>query len=500
MFNGVFNISGRLKSFSKCQNAGDWVELLADEELPAITSMAAVLDKFEDDDVSSIPKLSKVVLHDQALSSSVLKVANGAIRSQRKKVKTVSRAAIVLGIQTIKNICLTAKILDRLLKNQNVPLAVYDRLMMLMANGFYAGHLARSMVPDHNEAMQEEIYLAAMMQHIGETAFWCTGTDLTEQLIEKANLAEDDFQRHCASVLGVRFKDLSIGLCKRWNLGELVSKSLEQPEKRTLEANVVSLANQLAAITNNSAVDKDKYQKLVSNISNLVGVSIPVLKRQIEETRLYAMELLNSYGASVLNSYINPLPSEFNDAQQQTTPTLSLDVTKKAPEKTLIETIKSLTQLTKDGSRINDFLVCTLRSMGSVVNFELSSFWALSKDRRKVESRVTFNNHGNVLRLQRSIQVKPELNLFSYAIENPQPVMINYDSRQNWEDLITREIEELLKQGPICIAAVCVGEKTIGLLVTQQSGKQKIIDDDEFSNFCLIADHLNLCLGMLPKR
>lgn len=489
-----------MKPFSKCRNADDWVELLADEELPAITSMTAVLDKFSHDDISSIPELSKVILHDQALSSSVLKVANSAIRSQRNKVTTVSRAAIVLGIQTIKNICLTAKILDRLLKDQDVPLAVCDRLMTLMANGFYAGHLARSMVPNHNEVMQEEIYLAAMMQRIGETAFWCTGSDLAEQLIEKANMAEEDFLHHCESALGVRFKNLSIGLSKRWNLGDLVSRSLEHPEKRTFEANVVSLSNQLAAMTNDSAVDRSKYDNLVKEVSKLIGVSIAVLERQIEETRLYAMELLNSYGASVLNSYINPPPSKSNSKQKQKIPTLTLDATNKAPEKTLIETIKALTQLTKDGSRINDFLMSTLRSMGNVLNFEYSAFWALSKDKKNLETRVTFDNKGNALRLQRIIKVKPESNLFSYTIEHPQPTTVSHSNKQNWEDLITRDIQDILVKGPICVASVCVGEKVIGLLVTQQTGKENTINDNQFSNFCLIVDHLNLCLGMLPKR
>ena len=69
-----------------------WVESLARVELPAITSIASMLDKFSNDDVSSIPKLSKVILHDQALSSSLLKVANNSQRASVKKISTVSRA------------------------------------------------------------------------------------------------------------------------------------------------------------------------------------------------------------------------------------------------------------------------------------------------------------------------------------------------------------------------------------------------------------------------
>ena len=46
-----------------------WVDVIAKNELPAITSTAKMLDKFNNDDKSSLPKLSKAILHDQALAS-----------------------------------------------------------------------------------------------------------------------------------------------------------------------------------------------------------------------------------------------------------------------------------------------------------------------------------------------------------------------------------------------------------------------------------------------
>ena len=132
-----------------------WIETLAKKELPAITSIASVLDNFSNDDISSIPKLSKVILHDQALSSCVLRVANNSSRASVNKVTTVSRSAILLGIHSIKNICLTAKILDGLLQSTNLTPPVYDRMMMLTANAFYAGMLARVMIPKYDEILRK---------------------------------------------------------------------------------------------------------------------------------------------------------------------------------------------------------------------------------------------------------------------------------------------------------------------------------------------------------
>jgi HD-like signal output (HDOD) protein len=62
-----------------------------------------------------------------------------------------------------------------LLQSKNLVPLVYDRLMMLMANAFYAGMLARIMVPNYDKSTQEEVYLAAMLYHIGETSFWSIG-------------------------------------------------------------------------------------------------------------------------------------------------------------------------------------------------------------------------------------------------------------------------------------------------------------------------------------
>ena len=51
-----------------------------------------------------------------------------------------------------------------------------------MAHSFYAGQLAKMMVPDYAEDTQEEVYLATMLRRIGETAFWCMGEECKEEL------------------------------------------------------------------------------------------------------------------------------------------------------------------------------------------------------------------------------------------------------------------------------------------------------------------------------
>lgn len=340
--------------------SAQWIELLAKEELPAITSIASVLDKFSNDDISSIPKLSKVILHDQALSSCLLRVANSSHRSPVKKVTTVSRAAIVLGIHAVKNICLTAKILDGLLKSNNMAPPVYDRLMLLMANAFYAGLLARIMVPNFDENTQEEVYLAAMLYHIGETSFWSTGAAITEKLIEKSALPSEEFHKYCASKIGVKFSDLSIGLAKTWNLGELLIKSLDRPESRTTEMKIISYSNQLASAITKPPKNKAQFDQLLTDISQLMNIDVRTLKAKIEHTRKDALELLNSYGAGVLESCLKPLPKS-SDFVQDLPVQEEQEISK---EQALLRALQMLTRLTKSSHSVNRYLTWTDAASG----------------------------------------------------------------------------------------------------------------------------------------
>ena len=177
-----------------------------------------MLDKFNNDDKSSLPKLSKAILHDQALASCLLKVANSVQHLSVNKVSTVSRASVVLGIQAVKNICLTSRLVEGLLANKDLDVHVHQQLTQSMANSFHAGLLAKMMAPQYAEDTQEELYLAAMLYRIGETAFWGVGGDSAKSLATFVDTTPAIFQKKCHKELGGDFTQLSGELAKTWSL------------------------------------------------------------------------------------------------------------------------------------------------------------------------------------------------------------------------------------------------------------------------------------------
>lgn len=477
-------------------NLSQWTELLAKEELPAITSIAVILDRFSNDDVSSIPKLSKAILHDQALSSCLLRVANSSHRSPVHKVTTVSRASIVLGIRAVKNICMTAKILDSMLESRNLLPEVYDRLMTLMANAFFAALLARIMVPEHDENTQEEVYLAAMLYHIGETAFWSTGSEWTEQLINKTHLSVEDFNKEVRNTLGVSFNDMSIGLANTWNLGELLSKALDNPQHRTTEMQIIGLANELTRNIASPPSDKARFDRIISDMAKLMSIDNQHARKRIEQTRKHAIQLLGSYGAKMLENYIKPLPSGA-DFDSRPSPEAQPQLSQ---EQRVLLTLQSLTRQARSSHNINQLLAIAVQSTGEIIGFDRSTFWLLNSQRDGVESRISVDASGQQISFHRACQFAEHLNLFSVVAQQNGPLLVNDYKHAKWRNFMTEEMDRLINKGAICLAPVMIGPKILGFVSAQCLEQNGTIPEAQFELFTMIVDHLNLCLSIVSAR
>jgi len=474
----------------KMKTTTQWVDLIANNELPAITSTAKMLDKFSSDDKSSLPKLSKAILHDQALSSCLLKVANNIHHIGVSKVTTVSRASVILGMSAVKNICLTSKLVESLLENKNVSIHVYNRLTQLMANSFYAGMLAKMMSSQYNEDTQEEMYLAAMLYRIGETAFWSTGDVITERLIKHSNLSDNDFSHYCIEQLGSSFTELSIGLTSTWNLSDLLLKALDDPTSRTDEIKIIYFADKLSTSIANPT-SAEEFNTLLEDIASIMHVSVRKLKKKISETREQVLHLLSSYGASILKKQIKPLPVDA-DFEQNRSPVFIDYQTK---EKSLLALFIRLTKMMKNSNDFNDYLQVLLAESVSVFGFERCSFLMLADNGLRVKSRFVYNLEGEE-NIKISIHLAQSKNIIGEAIALDKPMLINDYQQPIWQDLMAKEIVTFINDGALAVVPVKIKNKIIGVICVQSFLSNHEIASEDFNQFCSLVDHLNMCLTM----
>jgi len=485
-----------------------WIELFANEELPAITSTVKMLDKFSNDDKSSLPKLSKAILHDQALTSCLLKVANNAQHMGVNKVTTVSRATVILGIKAVKNICLTAKLVDSLLESKSLDFRVYEKLMQLMANSFFAGMLAKMMVPNYSEETQEEVYLAGLLYGIGETAFWSSGGTFADHLVNSADINSPDFIQYCEKEIGSSFSELSRGLANTWNLSDLLIKALDQPQSRTNEVKVIYFADKLSTAIAQPGGDKAKFNDLLTNIASVMKITVSQLKVRITHTKQQAEQLLISYGAEVLVEFLKDLPLASHFSSNQSLASI-IQVSK---EKAVLETFISLTKLMQSSRDINKYLQTALQGSAKAFKFDRCSFLMFSDDKSQVKSRFVYNLIGEKESVNIALHLRKSENVITRVIETKVPALINDYTNRQWRDLVTKELVQFIDEGVAALIPVKIGNKVIGVICAQRfvdnsSGKtsvklikKQVIATDDFQQLCALIEHLNMCLTMIMTR
>ncbi|MBA6391540.1 HDOD domain-containing protein [Colwellia sp. BRX10-3] len=473
-----------------------WVDIIAKSELPAITSTARMLDKFNNDDKSSLPKLSKAILHDQALASCLLKVANSVQHLSINKVNTVSRASVVLGIRAVKNICLTSKLVEGLLDNKELNPDVHHQLTQSMASSFYAGLLAKMMAPQYADDTQEELYLAAMLYRIGETAFWCVGGESADNLIAHGDMTSESFRQKCFSEIGGDFAQLSTELVKTWSLSDLLLKALDKPKSRTIEIQIIYFADKLSNTIANPTGSVEEFHQLLADIAKLTGLNERQLTLKIESLRENANKLLTSYGASALIKHIKPLPnaSDFKGNKYQ--------VLKPNPHKysDIISTYMQLNKLLKSSTDLTSFIQLTLKSMAKIFAFEHCSFFLMIEDKAAIKSRFTFDIASEIVEKQIKFSLSHSNNVFSYAMDNEQAILIKDRQEKQWYQYITGEIAEFIAEGSVLICPVKVGQTPIGAITAQVFLSNKEISLSDFDHCAALVEQLNLCLTMLSHK
>ncbi|NMP32423.1 HDOD domain-containing protein [Thalassotalea sp. M1531] len=474
----------------KKPNTDHWISLISKRELPALTSTAQLLDKFANDDVSSLPRLSKAILHDQALSTCLLKVANSVQRYGVNQVSTVSRATVILGVQTVKNICLTSKIIESLLKNKDLDISIYNKIKQLMANSFYAGQLAKMMLPNYSDDTKEEVYLAAMLRRIGETAFWCLGKEFKNELEELVELPREDYEQACNKLIGISFDELSTGLAKTWNLGDLLVKSLDHPEQRTEEMQVIYLADKLVQYIERPPPAKD-YEELMTQIATIMDINERQLAHKIHQVKENSVELLASYGAQMLADLVKDLPksSELLSSDQQ----IIEEVSNK--EAALLQALQYLSEMTLSSKDINQFIDYTLIQIARILAFDNCAFYLLTSNKTSLSCRHTFDRAGKPVESSLTFVTGKKDSSLNRILRNNQAIKIN-SQQEHLAAEFPYPVDKLFEQKSLALGSVNIKQNNIGVIVAQRSNINEI-SNDELNKFQFFIQHLSMCLSMI---
>jgi len=196
--------------------------------LPEVTGQ---IIKTVEDPKSSAQQLHRIVSHDPALVTRILKVVNSAFYGLPGQIGSVERAIVLLGLNGIKNIAVAAS-LGQLFRGAALcdGFSPKDLWTHCIAVGVAARDLARNMKLN----IADEAFLAGMIHDMGILISLQLYPEKLREVCETAKKGGGDFCELERRIIGLDHQQLGAGLAEHWKFPracQLVAGYHHQPDK-----------------------------------------------------------------------------------------------------------------------------------------------------------------------------------------------------------------------------------------------------------------------------
>lgn len=468
----------------------EWVETLSRAELPVLGRTVSQLASVNDYLSSHSAELVRVILHDPNMTAKVLRLSNSVLYNQgRKPINTVSRAIIVLGYEAIRSICLATFVLEKVASG-----AKQEQLLRELARSFHAAVQAKSLTELRGDADSEEIFIASLLFHLGEMAFWCFGGEQADALSERlaAGMPDNEAQ---TEILGFRFPTLTLGLTREWKISPTLQEALQARDTPQSRSRSIRLSHQLARAIEqgwNSVAVADA----IHAISQYTGVEIRQVRQAAYNNALVAKDTLKEFALPNAENLVPTPPGAGHLSGSQTveSPILPPEPTL-APNPALqLSILRELTNMVSSNVDFNLVLQHVLEGMHRGVGLERALFAIANPSRTSLAGKYA-------VQLQQSdLVTRFKLSLTDASF---QPLQNAFEHKETlWAKTSGKLdcLKRLLGVGDCFIAPLMIHNRLIGAFYGDCAFSQRALGAEDYEAFQLFVAQASLCLQMLSTR
>lgn len=198
------------------------------DKLPTLPHVLLVLLDASHTEVISFDRLSDLIKKDVALAARVVSAASAAYYGGQGKNLTFERTLVLLGLDTIKTIAITASVQQFFSRFDS---ASSRRLKQFWRDSLSCAIIAKSLAKLTGYAYGDEAYLAGLMHNIGELIFANNYHDDYAEIIEVATTKEEQTQLEQERFGGDRYQ-AGAWLISGWDIDSFMADAvLYQPEQ-----------------------------------------------------------------------------------------------------------------------------------------------------------------------------------------------------------------------------------------------------------------------------
>lgn len=471
-----------------------WIARLSDAELPALANVARNLRQLADNhEHVTVQQMAGVLLHDAALTSKVLRVANSVYYNpSQEPIRTLTRAIVLIGFENVHQIALSVGLIDALLSK-----STREQLLHLLAQSFHAAVQARNIAGYMLSRHQEEVFVAALLYHLGELAFWGCGGNQADAFAEALQAPGADPEQVARHQLGLTFRQLSIHLARSWGLGDAASPALSSSG----QAETANRAMMLGVKISEAAPDgwdSEIMQKLVKDVAQLTGITTEDAFQQVLSSADEAVDVARTYGASKLCDLIPSTDPEQIRAQQELRRARLLQ-----PDLTLLQHgLQELSYLSTLHPDINVVLDTLLKGLHFGAGLERVMVALLADNQTVFRARRVIGETTEkwLQEFGMPAETQTTTHAFSYALRNRETLWMGVPATLGLHDLITPALKHWIGSGMFFIAPLLAGKREIGILYADNRVSGRALKNEQFMAFQRYAQATCRCLEAMGRR
>lgn len=137
-----------------------------------------LFQKMQDPNVA-VPEIAEIITQDPALTAKILHLVNSAFYGYSKKIKTISRAVVVLGFRAVRSAALAVSVFDYFADEESDGVNMLD----FWKHSIAVATITRVLATELKFQQQDEAFIVGLLHDVGK-------------LIEKRYF-EEDFQEVC---------------------------------------------------------------------------------------------------------------------------------------------------------------------------------------------------------------------------------------------------------------------------------------------------------------
>lgn len=460
-------------------------------DFPVMSSTMALINKLDASSDSSVAELSNIILNDHALISKILKLVNSVNYVEFGEVTTISRAIVLLGFESIKNLAMTLLLFDHFRKNGSVD--VIDAIV----KSIYSGTLAKKIAGDLSFVDSEEAFICALFHTFGRMI---AGSYLPEEFRELQRLiSEDKFSESAAaaSTIGMSFEELGITIARDWNFPVRITQSMKKMRPAETSdttgdvdrlCSIANFSNEVSSIIASGGHDTDRklddlmkaYQRQFGSLQNTFNDLLAATFQDITafahvfNIKLNAMPFakqLLAWSSGEVPEVAAPSVLGIESAALKTIDSLADTVQEVSPEVIFISGIQEMNNSLIQNHPLNDIIRISLETAYRGLSyFGKAKTLFFIKDTRQPIMAVRFGFGSDIEETSQwfRIPLSEQDNFFNLAISKQTDLVIKDIEAPDISKLVPAWYREKAGGGLyVIVLPIVVNTKPIGLFYAE---------------------------------